>query len=185
MCKSVEQWVGINGYLGLYEVSSKGSIRSLDRVVKGRSYKGRVLKTRYNTSGYPICTLFDGSSKSGVTRAVHNLVAIHFVPNPLPDEYDTVNHKDETPVNNEYTNLEWCTRSYNVKYSYNSGRNVSKFGKDARGFKGAIKVFDLLGNYLYSLHGLKEVTDAGFTYCNVCLVVNGKRKTHKGHIFKR
>jgi hypothetical protein len=47
---------------------------------------------------------------------VHRLVAEAFIPNP--DNLPEVNHKDENPMNNEVSNLEWCNRSYNINYRF-------------------------------------------------------------------
>ncbi|MDC2620466.1 NUMOD4 domain-containing protein, partial [Bacteroides ovatus] len=51
-----EIWKNIKGYEGLYQASSLGRIRSLDRVVpyKGgrRFYSGKILLPRDNKKGY-------------------------------------------------------------------------------------------------------------------------------------
>lgn len=49
----------------------------------------------------------------------HRLVALAFIPNPrgLP----IINHKDKNPLNNNVSNLEWCTYSYNTRYAYADG----------------------------------------------------------------
>lgn len=44
---------------------------------------------------------------------VHRLVAKYFVPNPCPEEYDSVLHKDENKQNNRWDNLKWGTLSQN------------------------------------------------------------------------
>ena len=46
---------------------------------------------------------------------VHRLVAEAFIPNP--QNYTYINHKDYDRGNNNVDNLEWCTQSYNNKYS--------------------------------------------------------------------
>jgi hypothetical protein len=43
------------------------------------------------------------------------LVARAFIPNPL--NLPEVNHKNENGLINTEDNLEWCTHSYNIKYS--------------------------------------------------------------------
>lgn len=47
--------------------------------------------------------------------AVQRVIALCWLPNPhhLPQ----VNHKDENKLNNNINNLEWCTISYNQRYS--------------------------------------------------------------------
>ena len=45
-----EVWVPVEGYEGIYEVSSTGRIRSIDRVDRrGRFRKGVELKLRFNS----------------------------------------------------------------------------------------------------------------------------------------
>lgn len=48
-------------------------------------------------------------------KKVHRLIAETFLPNP--EELSDVNHKDQDKYNNSLDNLEWCSRSYNIKYS--------------------------------------------------------------------
>lgn len=106
-----EIWRPIEGYEGLYEVSSYGRVRSLDMYVRCKSYrlhKGKVLSPIINTNGY----LFVGLQ--GKRFSVHRLVAQAFIPNPqgLPQ----VNHIDENKSNNNVDNLEWCDAKYNNNY---------------------------------------------------------------------
>jgi hypothetical protein len=58
---------------------------------------------------------------------IHRLVAIAFIPNP--DNLKEVNHKDGDKENNSVTNLEWCTRSQNMKHAYLMGLRVPNKGK--------------------------------------------------------
>ena len=58
----MEEWKSISGYEGLYEVSSYGRVRSLDRYVKYsngqiRLHKGRILSPKHNGNGYFIVCL--------------------------------------------------------------------------------------------------------------------------------
>ena len=50
------------------------------------------------------------------TCEVHRLVATAFIENPFGKS--EVNHKDGDKRNNDVGNLEWVTRSENVKHSY-------------------------------------------------------------------
>ena len=110
-----EEWRSVVGYEGLYEVSNTGQVRSLDRYVKGKSYrlhKGKVLSPGKNSRGYLSAVLSYNGKHKAIT--VHRLVAEAFLPNP--DNLPEINHKDEDKTNNSVDNLEWCDRSYNNNY---------------------------------------------------------------------
>lgn len=107
----MEIWRPISGYEGLYEVSDKGRIRAQSQY---RSWKTPISLTLMNT-GYLRARLCKNGKGRGYS--VHRLVAEAFIPNP--DNLPLVNHKDEDKTNNCVENLEWCTHSYNSKYSAN------------------------------------------------------------------
>lgn len=108
-----EIWKDIEGYSGLYQISNLGRVKSLGRRGKGCSLKDRILKPMINKDGYHLVNLKD-INHVAKWFTVHRLVALHFIPNP--NDYKEINHKDEVKGNNIDTNLEWCTRDYNVSY---------------------------------------------------------------------
>lgn len=113
----MEEWKSIPGYEGLYEISSYGRVKSLDRYVKvkSKSYrlqKGKMLSPIKNKYGYlQVFLCCNGKYK---IISVHRLVALTFIPNP--DNLPMINHKDEVKTNNSVDNLEWCTEKYNSNY---------------------------------------------------------------------
>lgn len=141
-CHSKEIWKDIQGYEGIYQVSSHGRVRSLDRIVerKGSSgnffVKGRVLTQSDDTHGYMKVNLTKHDQKR--TFKVHRLVAIHFLDNP--NNLPCVNHKDENKLNNNVDNLEWCTKEYNNSYGTKCKRQSETRKKLFR--EGKLKVWN-------------------------------------------
>lgn len=115
----MEQWKSIANYEGMYEVSSLGRVRSLDREIPDgrtesgiRRKKGNVLKQGmaiYNS-------VILNKNKQPESFLVHRLVAKTFIPNP--ENKKAVNHKNGIKSDNAEHNLEWCTYSENMKHSY-------------------------------------------------------------------
>ena len=113
-----EIWKPIRNYEGLYEVSTFGRIKSVERYVKSnnnnyRLQKECIRKTALNNNGYVHVILCKDGNYT--TYNVHRLVAETFIPNPgcLPE----VNHKDEDKENNNVKNLEWVTHLNNIRHS--------------------------------------------------------------------
>lgn len=105
-----------------YEVSNKGNIRkiSTNKQLKLSAESGCI-------NCYHFITL---KLNSGVryNTGIHRLIAIMFI--PIPDRYIEagltyedldVNHKDGKKYHNVLPNLEWVTRSENIRHAYNTG----------------------------------------------------------------
>lgn len=109
MQKQLEEWRTVQGYEGLYEVSSLGRVRSLKR----ETTSGKILKQVADKDGYLKVTL--SSNNQRANARVHRLVATAFIENT--DKRKTViNHKNEIKTDNRADNLEWCTVKYNTRY---------------------------------------------------------------------
>ena len=101
-------WKWAPGWEGFYQVSNEGNVRSVNRVVIGRSFRGRILKVTV-TTGYPVVTLSKPDKKQQVY--VHDLVCAAFL-GPKPEVLE-VCHNDGNPFNPRLENLRYDTRSAN------------------------------------------------------------------------
>lgn len=107
-----DEFVDVVGYEGLYKINKKGEIINLG---KDYCYRGiRKVSKRITGEYYTVSLIKDKIKK---TCFVHKLLAEAFIPNPCPDKYNQVNHKDENKLNNDLNNLEWCDNKYNIQYS--------------------------------------------------------------------
>lgn len=116
----MEVFKGIKDYEGLYEISDKGSVKSLSKG-DGNGYEDRILKQESIVKSHTTYKRVS-LSKNGVVvrKAVHRLVATAFIPNI--NNSSSVNHIDNNGSNNIVENLEWCSHSENMKHSYKQGR---------------------------------------------------------------
>ena len=108
-----EQWLVIEGFDGMYEVSSLGRVRSWYNNRYGELKKPRILKPgrRKGTVPYLVVSLRRDGSKH--TKYVHRLVAETFLGKPTDPSLE-VGHWDGDPENNEVTNLRWIDRTENT-----------------------------------------------------------------------
>lgn len=96
-----------------YMVSDSGYVRDYVRNV--------ILKPYRNNSGYLYVslTININGEKKRVRKAIHQMVAQTYIPNP--DNKPYVNHIDGNKDNNEPCNLEWTTPSENNFHAYRTG----------------------------------------------------------------
>ncbi len=112
-----EQWKPVLNYEGLYEVSDRGNVRSIERTVIRSDgvlmkHKGRILRAApKNEAGHTGVCL----SKGCVTWAcsVHTIVLEAFV-GPAPNGMECC-HGDSDPTNNNLWNLRWGTKVENER----------------------------------------------------------------------
>lgn len=177
-----EVWLDVKNYEGLYQVSNKGNVRSMDRIVasgKGfRLHKGILLRKYKTNFGYYRLSISVNQKQK--TFLVHRLVAEAFIPNPenLPE----VNHKDENKLNNEPYNLEWCTSHYNINYGTATHRR-----KETLKFTSCCKKviqLDFDGNVIKIWRSASEAGRNGFNTVGVARCARGERSKYKNFKWK-
>ena len=160
-----EIWKDIEGYKGIYEVSSLGRVKSLRRK---SVTKDRIINGRKDRDGYIMLHL-KCTGKKAKQVAAHRLVAKAFISNPL--NKPEVNHKDGDKLNNKLENLEWCTGEENNMHALKTGLIWSKLSK-----KEVLHIRDIYAN-----KEMKQIEMAGMfnvSKSTISQIVNNKSRNH-------
>lgn len=115
---NTEFWIRSKSY-PKHDVSNTGKVRVAES--SKPSNIGRILKQKTDKDGYKSVAI------NRTTVRVHRLVAEAFIPNPKNSE--VVHHKDNVKHNNDASNLEWATISYNTRHAHYSGTLKSHTAK--------------------------------------------------------
>ena len=111
--------IPITNYEDNYAIKEDGSVIRLET--------GRVIKPCLNKqNGYLYVSLW--KNNVGKAFSVHRLVANAYIPNP--DNKPEVNHISSNRADPRKQNLEWCTRSENMRHGYEDGFNSQKHRKN-------------------------------------------------------
>lgn len=114
-----ELLIPIQDYEGLYSIGHQGNVYSYRR--------NRYLKISTSHGGYKVVYLYKKGSKRK-TALIHKLIAEVFIDNPY--NHTVVNHKDGNKQNNSLNNLEWVTKSEDIKHAGHMGLKTYKKGND-------------------------------------------------------
>ena len=164
-----EYWKDIAGFEGKYQISSLGRIKSY--LVDN---SGRIMRPMVCTNGYLRIDL----RKNGryYKYLIHRLVAEAFLPNPNNFEY--VNHKDETRDNNCVNNLEWCTKKYNLNYG-----TIKERQRKAKEIP--VLQFTKNGEFVRQWDSSMEVEKTlGWDRSAILRCCNGKQATSHNYVWK-
>lgn len=121
-----EIWRPVARYIGKYEVSDQGRVRSL-WFANHRAHQLRavpwVLMQFTHASGYRSVSLVGSPATRGVTELVHQLVCEAFR-GPRPDGL-VCGHRDGDPGNNRAHNLAWITYTENEADKQRHGHTLT------------------------------------------------------------
>ena len=150
---------------------------------KPTKLKGSLLK-QFEGRGYKRVALYNGNRKSRKQFSVHRLVANAFIPNPCGYQY--INHKDENKLNNDVSNLEWCTAQYNSNYGTSITRRVAHQNWKSIADKQSKVVYqyDKNMNLIRTWKSTAECGRNGYNLSSVSRCCNGYLKTYKGFIWR-
>lgn len=123
----MEVWKDIKGYEGMYRVSNKGRVKSVDRFVKTkgggfRSVKERFLKHGVDRSGYYIVSL--AKENKSTTRNIHQLVAVAFMNHNPCGFKKVIDHINNNKKDNKVSNLQIITVRENVSKDRSGGTSI-------------------------------------------------------------
>ena len=160
-----------------YSVTDDGRVFSLNYNKEG--YK-KEMKPQKDINGYNRMELsIEGKRKKIM---VHRLVSLAFIPNP--DNLPEVNHKDECKTNNNVSNLEWCSKSYNINYGTRNERCGEK-NLNRKDQSKPVKQFTKDGVFIKEYPSIHEVErQTGFYNGNISKCCNGRTKSSYGYIWR-
>jgi hypothetical protein len=181
----IEIWSTIEGFEGLYEISTLGNVKSLARVTSQKHIlKESFLKPHFDKDGYVIVELNKNGKGYGVR--VHRLVATAFIPNIM--QYPMVNHINGIKNDNRVENLEWCNHSMNVLHSYRVLGNESHLkGKTGKNHPGSLPLFQytMEGYFVKHWDSRRDVErELGIDGSGISKALNGVQQHAGGFIWK-
>ena len=157
----VETFVKIDGF-EKYEVSNLGKVRNIK--------SGRVLKPRLHREGYLEHLLYKNNKQKFLL--LHRILATAFIDNP--EGKPCVNHIDENKLNNDLSNLEWCTKRENNIHGTRIKRAAEKL------FKKVIQL-DLDDNVLNEFESMVQAErETGVSRRSISNCCNGRSKSAGG-----
>lgn len=179
-----EIWKDVVGYEGLYQVSNLGNVRRM-RFINNTTNKGQIrnMNPWNNGRGYLVVSLMKNGNRKN--NYVHRLVAQAFIENP--NNCKEINHKDGNKENCCVNNLEWTTRSGNLKHAYRTKLKVGP--KSMLGRKGKkhpiskeVKQFSLDGTFIKKYESAKIASDeTGVCYMSIKKCRCNNQKTAGGY----
>lgn len=184
-----EVWKDIKGYEGLYQVSNRGRVKSLERRVVGKNgnmyyYHEKIKKACLMNHGYMVVDLHkNGKNKHAY---IHRLIAEYFIPNP--ENKPQINHKNGIRHDNRIENLEWVTCYENNKHMKEVLKTAyilpPKYGKDNPKSRRILQ-FTKEGKFIKSYETLTEAERCtGAHHSNISKVALGKRNFAGGFVWK-
>lgn len=175
-----EIWKPVVGYEGCYEVSNRGRVRSVDRIVQSRpglriALGGQVRKLKLDDWGYYRVILCRGGKNRSFR--VHTLVLLAFR-GPPPDPAMECRHLDGDPANNRLKNIVWA-------FHVDNCRDQVLHGTSNRGERNglvkltAFRVRAIRRKYAAGTHTKTELSRLyGVAFRTVGKVLSGTTWTH-------
>jgi len=173
-----EIWKPVRGYKELYEVSSRGRVRTIRPrgTCNGGSLprnREGILSDARSTDGYRLVVLYSSDGKRRMHR-VHVLVLEEFL-GPRPTRM-MAGHLNAVRDDNRVENLRWLTNCENVSQRTKDGNTASGEGH------GRAKLTEIQVQEIRSLRGAVTQKDLahrfGVSKTSICFIQSGRNWPH-------
>lgn len=158
----MEEWRPVTDYPN-YEVSNYGKIRNKHTL--------QILSQRVR-GGYLASALYNNDGRRDIPVHRAEMFAFHNKESDME-----VNHIDGNKMNNALENLEYCTRSDNMRHAFRTGLKQPSGGKKPK----KVKVVET-GDVYTSIWECARSIGGDQRHVSACL--SGKRNSHKGLHFE-
>lgn len=162
--KRISEISGFEDFVG-YTITIDGDVYS---------YIGGKHKLKYSSNKGYLQVTIGSRLKKRVTRKIHRLVALAFIPNP--NNYKQVNHIDGNKQNNNINNLEWIDNKNNQRHAILNGLKQTSVIKMYSLENKLLKTF----NSMFEVLNFLDITSSSAIY--EC--INGTYKQAYGYIWE-
>ena len=172
-----EIWKKIPGY-SMYEASDLGMIKTFNWKNQKRE---AIMKPALDGGGYLRTVLINDSGRYDTVK-VHRIIAYTFLENKHNKE--TINHKNGIKSDNRVLNLEWATKSENVKHAFKNFFCSNKGELNPCASLTDKQVMEIRSDYVYgkmARNGKTKIQIAkeyGTTFSVIKRIVDGKTWKH-------
>lgn len=156
----MEEFRKLNNYSN-YRIYPDGRIYS--------EFINRFISPTYDSGKYLQVTLVNDNGIRKTIK-VHRLVASAFIPN-LNEDVE-INHKDFNKSNNNVNNLEWCDRTYNVRYNFSKRNYIKQIEKISPLNREQVQVIPELIKYGFSIKLISKLFNVG--HITIRNIIKGK-----------
>ena len=178
-----EEWRPVRGFEDYAEVSNYGQIHKFERVIYfGTNHQSKRIQEETWTYGYVGGKGYLNVSIGNKKFRVNRLVYMTFV-GDIPDGLE-VNHLDEDKHNNRLDNLNLLSHGDNMRWGTGNARRAAALTNHPKMSKAVQALNPITMEVVYEFPSTQEAQRHGFKQGSISKCCNGKRKKHKGFIWR-